>query len=219
MVKRLAWVGLVAAVAAVAAYEVSCVNNDTPTNPCPKYCQDVMATCTGDNTQYKDEATCERVCVGFDAGTSGSAAGDTVACRDIQQSNAQDEGDPDAARSDCINAGIASANCAGTACQAFCNADLALCGSQRTGYASVGDCVTTCQTWDANFVGAIVGSTGNTLECRTYHLELSQTGQPADLQTHCPHTGVTSARCNNGTPADGGTDASGDAGTSDATTD
>ncbi len=207
--------GLVAAVAAFAAYEVSCVS-DTATNPCPKYCQDLMATCTADNSQYPDEQTCERICAGIDAGTSGSAAGDTIACRAIQQSNAKDELDPAASRTDCINAGVSSSACAGTACQAFCNADLALCGSQRTGYATAADCVTTCATWGQNFVGALIGSTGNTLECRTYHLELSQTGNSSDLETHCPHTGAVSVRCFD---ADGGTDAGSDASPSDAASD
>lgn len=216
MVKRLAWVGVVAAVGAFAAYEVACVSDNTQTDPCPKYCQDIAATCSGTNAQYADDPTCLRVCAAIEAGTSGSAAGDTIACRAIQQSNAKDELDSDASRNDCINAGVSSAACAGTACQAFCNVDLALCGPQRTGYATVADCVTTCATWGQNFVGAIIGSTGNTLECRTYHLQLSQTGNATDLETHCPHTGAVSVRCfdsdagTDAAPGDAATDAPGD---------
>lgn len=214
MVKKLAWVGVVAAVAAFAAYEVSCVSDNTATNPCPKYCQDILAACTADNSQFPDDGTCERICAGIDGGTAGNAGGDTIACRDISVSNSKDELTPDASREDCINGGISS-NCAGTRCQAFCNADLALCGSQTTGYQSVGDCVAACATWGQDFVGPLIGSTGNTLQCRTYHLELSQTGNANDLQTHCPHTGVVSVRCFD---SDAGTDAGTDA-ASDATGD
>ena len=212
MVKRLAWIGVVAATSAFAAYEVSCVNNDTAVNPCPQYCQNIAATCTGDNSQFPDDSTCQRICAAIDAGTAGNSGGDTIACRDSQQSSAKDELDPDASRNDCINAGIAS-SCAGTRCDGFCAAVLQLCGTQRTGYQDVGACVTACQTWGQDFVGPLIGSTGNTLQCRTYHLELSQTGNANDLETHCPHTGVVSQRCFD---ADAGTD---DAGTDAAPAD
>jgi hypothetical protein len=194
MWKRFVWGAAFVACAAAGAYGVACVNNDTAINPCPQYCSNIAATCTGNNTQYADDPTCERICAAIDAGTQGTPTGDTIACRDSFQSSAKDELTPDATAADCLNAGISSL-CASSRCQAFCSADLALCGPALTGYNAVSDCVTACATWGQDFTGALIGSTGNTLECRTYHLELSQTGNADDLQTHCPHTGVVSARC------------------------
>ena len=102
---------------------------------------------------------------------------------------------------------------------AFCDVDLVACPTSLTKYTDVNDCVSKCHNWGQGFTGPILDSTGNTLQCRVYHLELSQTGDPNDLTTHCPHTGDDSARCQS---TDGGTDAGGDAGAdaaADATAD
>ena len=189
----LAFVTLGVAVAGALAY--ACVGSGDGV-ACPKYCSDMLKTCTNADTQFPDDPTCERFCVGMDLGEAGVASGDTVACRAISVSNAKDEPDPTTKHADCVGGGIVAAQCTGgSACAAFCNMDLELCGPTRTGYADVNDCVTACATWGQSFDGPLLGSTGNTLQCRTYHLELSQTGDPNDLETHCPHTGKTSARC------------------------
>jgi len=212
----LAWLGVLG-VGVAGAYGVACVSNsDEPVNPCPKYCSDMLATCTGNDTQYPDDPTCERFCSSMAPGEAGIAAGDTVACRGVAVSNAKDEPSPSLKHQDCVGGGPAAGQCVNNdPCTAFCTLDLALCGSQRTGYTDVNACVTACETWGQSFDGALLGSTGNTLQCRTYHLELSQTGDPNDLETHCPHTGVVSARCFD---SDAGSDAGSDA-ASDASSD
>ncbi len=223
MWRRLAWVAAVAGFVAVGAYEVACVNSDASVDPCPQYCQNISATCSGDNAQFPDDNnnTCQRVCGAWEAGTQGVAAGNNASCRNIQQSNAKDDLTEGGVHTDCVNAGISSMTCFDQGattpqCEAFCSTAIALCTLARTGYTDVNDCVSTCLTWDRasaataqsrdDFIGPLIGSTGNTLQCRTYHLELSQTGNADDLETHCPHTGKVSARCFD-TPDDAGTDA------------
>ncbi|HEY1960546.1 MAG TPA: hypothetical protein VGH28_33275 [Polyangiaceae bacterium] len=217
---RLGFFAIGVAATAMGAY--ACLNSDDSAITCQRYCTDIQATCTGVDQQYADEPTCEKFCAQMDPGEAGASGGDTVACREIQISNAKDELTADLTHNDCVNGGPSS-NCSASPstppqdqCTAFCTLDLALCGTQRTGYADVNACVATCLTWGQSFAGQLLDSTGNTLQCRTYHLELSQTGNAADLETHCPHTGACSERCNNGSicdDADGGTDGASDAGT------
>lgn len=205
----LAWLGGLGLCAA-AAYGVACVSNtNDPVNPCPKYCDDIQATCTGTDQQFPDNATCSRFCTAMSPGEAGVASGDTVACRGVAVSNAKDEPNAATKHTDCVGGGVAAGQCVNNdPCTAFCALDLVLCGTQRTGYTDQNDCVTTCETWGQSFDGQLIGSTGNTLQCRTYHLELSQTGDPNNLETHCPHTGKVSARCFD---SDAGADASADA--------
>ena len=104
---------------------------------------------------------------------------DTIACRSLNVSSAKDEVDPVAKHNDCVGAGIAT-NCVDPQCAAFCAADLALCGSSSP-YKTTDECMTACAGWGKSFDGHLLNSTGNTLQCRTYHLELSQTGVASDL--------------------------------------
>ena len=203
--RRFAWISALVAIA-------SCVDNGNQTDPCPKYCADIQATCTDNDTQYPttdQSSTCLRICTGInslpEAGTN------TIACRALNVSSAKDEPDPAAKHLDCVGGGVAAINCGASQCAAFCAADLALCTGTNAQYASLDECIQDCAAWGTSFDGQLLGSTGDTLQCRTYHLELSQTGQASDLVTHCAHTGNKSARCNNN--GDAGTDAGTDAAT------
>lgn len=218
--KKIAWA--IAAVIALGSvgYGVSCLDNNA--DPCPSYCLDIQATCTGDNAQYPTDdnnATCLRICGqinALDAGTN------TVACRALNVSSAKDETDPKAKHDDCVGAGVSAINCGASQCAAYCEVLMAGCGSQSPPpYASTQACLDTCKNWDPTFTGQLIGSVGDNLECRTYHFELSQTGKASDLVTHCAHTAAVSARCNDGgaPPADSGTDSAADSGTDSGTSD
>ena len=218
--KKIAWA--IAAVVGVGslAYGVSCVDNNN--DPCPNYCLDIAATCTGDNAQYPSDdnnATCLRICQEIRAVDSGT---NTVACRALNLSSAKDETDQKQKHDDCVGAGVSAINCGASQCSAYCEVLMAGCGSQTPPpYASVQACIDTCKNWDPTFTGQLIGSTGDNLECRTYHFELSQTGQASDLVTHCAHTSAVSARCNDGgaPPADSGSDAAPSDAGSDAASD
>jgi hypothetical protein len=165
-----------------------------------------------------------RMCAVMNPGEAGIGGSDTVACRNVAVQNATDD-NPNNVYNDCVNGGPSSALCPDP-CTAFCDLDMALCskvvsGSPLNGYANTADCIATCKTWPQTFTGQLIGSTGDNLECRTYHLELSQAGVTADdvaaaMLVHCPHTGRVSARCFN---TDGGSDGGMDGGGSDAAND
>ena len=224
--KVLAYVAILALGAGAIGYGVACVNGDETIDPCPKYCQDIASTCVGADLQYPEDAsTCALICAAMDPGEAGIGGADTVDCRELSVSNAKDDPNPASVHNECVLGGLVGwvdggANCAASACEGFCKLDLQLCGTQRTGYTDVQDCVNTCMTWPQSFDGPLIGATGDTLQCRTYHLELSQSGDPNDLETHCPHTAKVSARCfdTDAGAGDGGGDA-GDAGAADAASD
>jgi hypothetical protein len=210
MLRRFVWVGLAVIVA-------SCVDS-SQSDPCPKYCTDIAATCTNNDSQYPTDdnsATCVRICGAVNA--LADAGTNTISCRALNVSSAKDETDPKAKHQDCVGAGVAAINCGASQCAAFCSADLALCTGTNAQYQTVDECIQDCAAWGTTFDGMLLGSVGDTLQCRTYHLELAQTGQASDLITHCAHTGKVSARCNN-SGTDGGTDGGTEAG-SDASGD
>ncbi len=197
----------------------SCVDNGG-SDPCPQYCVDIAATCSNDDSQYPttdNSATCVRICGAIN--TLPEAGTNTIACRELNVSSAKDETTADLKHQDCVGAGIAAINCGASQCEAFCAADLALCTGTNAVFKTVDECVSACAAWGASFDGGLLGSTGDTLQCRTYHLELSQTGLASDLVTHCAHTGVVSARCNNDGADAGPSDAGTDAPSSDASID
>jgi hypothetical protein len=208
--------------AAAVAAEVACTGEQAaPTGEvsCPKYCGDIMQACTGDDLQYPDLDTCNRICGTFGVNGLGQ---NTIQCRLTALSDLKEAKTPAEKHLACGNAGLSSGLCPNR-CEGFCTANLALCGTKSGSaperYLNVETCKSECAKFrDSNaqtFPGPLLGSTGDDLQCRTYHLELSQTGKQVDLITHCPHTvPENKSKCSDPAPGDGGTD-----GSADATTD
>jgi hypothetical protein len=215
--KMLVWIAAAALGAVAAAYGVACVGNEDKVDPCPKYCSDIDGVCSGADQQYPDASTCLRFCNAMDPGEAAIGGSDTTACRALAVSAGKDEPDPTAKHLDCVAGGMAGFGtggqaCAASACAGFCKLDLALCGPTRTDYTDVTDCINACAGWDQSMDAPISGATGNSLRCRMFHLTLSQSGDPTDLETHCPHTNKVSTRCFD-------PDAGADAGAGDAAAD
>ena len=53
----------------------------TELSACATFCQDNLATCSGDNAVFTDAATCETACAAWPAGTAGDTSGNSLACR------------------------------------------------------------------------------------------------------------------------------------------
>jgi hypothetical protein len=180
---------------------------------CEGYCNLAMFSCTGSLAQYADLATCLTVCTGFM--TEGSAldvAGDTLGCRVYHAGVAG------------TSTGLATAHCphigvsggygvCGTAIQGFCEVQASVCGNTgaNSQFASVAACLSAAASFNPN--GTVGASTGNTLECRIYHVGAAAASAAA-ATLHCPHIGsAPSAYC-----VDGGMTSTGvNAGTSTAT--
>jgi hypothetical protein len=164
--------------------------------PCESYCATVMANCTGTNQEYLDVGTCLAMCQHFEPGVTGDTTQDSLVCRTYHAGAAAT--DPSF---HCRHAGpVGGYGCGDDPCGPYCLLDFALCGDLASPpFPNESACRTACK---ANFTyltadaGDISLSSGNTLNCRIYHLESAyEPDNPSAKKTHCPHTAVQSATC------------------------
>lgn len=154
-----------------------------PDVSCTTYCAALMANCTGDAAQYKNEASCEAFCADLPEGAAGDTSGNSLACRAYHATAAAT--DPD---THCVHAGPAGAGGCGTAVEAFCSVAPAACPDV---FADTAACDTAAADFDAEEPYTGPDSMGDTLACRLYHL----TEATVDPTTHCPHIGADSPVC------------------------
>ncbi len=226
------WLWVCASVGAVAVSAMACVGSSATAPPpgapnCNDYCTQIMDKCKNpddglNNQVYKDQATCVDMCVKMTPGVIGDKTNDTLACRMSNLSNLDDIGAHPAAERHSICLESAVLGCGANLCETFCTFDEKVCSGSLNPYASHADCLTACKSLDQTFTGAFVGSSGNNLQCRTYHME-NAVVSPTAQTTHCPHTGLGlpnfgTALCNSGSPDGGSPDAAADA-SQDAKTD
>lgn len=158
---------------------------------CQEYCNVVMANCTAQHGEYLTMDVCMSICAQMDL--VGPNPGDTIPCR-FTHAQAAATGDPTV---ECPQAGpLGFPGCQPQQCHDFCILDLALCLDAGAPYATVNDCLTQCGTYPYSLdAGDTANTSGNTLNCRIYHLESAYLGG-GNVTTHCPHTGQMSATCN-----------------------
>jgi hypothetical protein len=164
-------------------------------DPCTSYCNAVVTNCPHD--EYNDVPTCLALCGAFDRGQSTDTSQDSLGCRAHYAALAAT--DP----SNCPAAGpLGGGVCGNDVCNTFCALDSFACTGANSAFdgGQIG-CGTACE---ANFPiyltdagNDLALSTGNTLNCRIWHLEAAV--DPAEgagaLAMHCPHTAVVSAFC------------------------
>jgi hypothetical protein len=195
---------------------------------CMSYCTAIMGNCTGANAQYKDMGDCMTACSFLPAGSPGDQTINTINCRiPVAKAAAADTGTGKTGA--CFQAGPLSYGTCGQECDAFCAIQAGYCSAAK-GYTgaqvyppspSDSDCTTICSQFsrpdNIDYTSAgnfnTTGVTGDTLECRAYHLiELGLDSMSAQA-TECPNAANVSTACGMGvmvlTPTDGG--ASGDA--------
>lgn len=172
-------------------------------SPCASYCQTIASNCTGINAEYISLGVCMAMCSSFDPGKEGDRANDSLACRKYHAEQAAT--DPIV---HCQQAGPLAAGPCATPCSAFCLLDYTLCsphglfdfdgGTKGCREACEGiPYILSADQADAGAAGDILFLSGDTLNCRIYHLESAYNpGDPNAVTTHCPHTAVDSAACN-----------------------
>jgi hypothetical protein len=178
-----------------------------PSSPdCATLCNEVgdvtgtTCNCVGANAVYKTKSACLAMCAAFPLGTSADTSGDTVGCRIYHG------GGPSfmAPAVHCQHAGpfgygicapLTVAGGTNVGCQAFCEIQAKICS---TNYARIDACLADCQTYpfsntpaSSNPITAVGPTSGNTFECRAYHL----TAAADNPIVHCPHTLPMSATC------------------------
>jgi hypothetical protein len=175
---------------------------------CANYCAVIMQNCTDSNQEYLSNEVCLKVCSYLTPGTfypypSGSADNvDTLGCRLWHAHSAG--ADP---KTHCRHAGPLGSDLCGGPCEPFCNLDWRFCADDNSIYPYDGgmpQCQTACVS-NANFQyakgdsGDLVDDkaamieSGNTLNCRLWHLETAiKTGM---VDPHCYHTAQVSLTC------------------------
>ena len=166
----------------------------SPATPCDGYCDQIGAACTGPNQEYTDRATCMVLCQVYDPGTAGDTTSDSLACRAHYAALAAS--DPNL---HCKHAGpLGTGTCGKSQCAAYCALNTSICKATPA-YPTEAECIMACK----GFVyvkdsGDIELTTGDTLNCRMYHLEAaSNPANPTASVTHCPHTQPVTSHCAN----------------------
>jgi hypothetical protein len=169
-------------------------------NTCAHYCDVINKNCTGANAEYLTKQVCLDMCNTFDPGQPGDMMNDSLACRLYWAKQA----DKDPATY-CQLGGPLAGKCT-TPCSAFCLLDYDLCNAGGLfPYKDSMECKMACAGFNylgsadagPGTVGDILFSTGDTLNCRLYHLESAwDKSNPMATTTHCPHTALVSAACN-----------------------
>jgi hypothetical protein len=175
--------------------------DDTCGSAISAFCNDIVATCEimyQGVTSYPTMAECTEASANFPTtGAIGAATGNTLQCRDyhvLAARTAMSSSDTAGVTLHCGHAsrlggpdqnggGSAGATC-GTHIDGFCNDATVVCPAQ---YASTAACHAAATAFPTTTVGVI---SGNTLQCRDYHLGLALRGDAAAKATHCPDASV-----------------------------
>jgi hypothetical protein len=166
-------------------------------NSCQAYCATMQSNCRGANQAYTSAVTCQAICATFETGVQGETSNDSLACRITRAK--QTVTDP---TTSCPKAGALATGCTDP-CTAFCAQAFALCKPTNAfQYESLGACKAACVTWpyimqaDAGLVGDLAFSTGDSLNCRLYHLQSGyDPNTPKAAEYHCPHAAGNSTKC------------------------
>ena len=182
------------------------VSDAGPVDLCKVYCDVVHENCTGALSQYAfwpDD--CLQLCAFWETGNPGDTTGDTRECRIYHAGAAQ--GSLANATFHCPHAGplgggvgycVApdASDTPHAICASFCELDLDLC--MGIAYEGPADCEQACLGYPYAG-GGVTTDTGNSLDCRLYHLEYAaydySLGDTDGGATHCSHTAAESATC------------------------
>jgi hypothetical protein len=149
-----------------------------PKTLCERYCDTVMANCTGDFPVYRSRSVCDQVCKVLPAGREGDTSVNSVECRLHFAELAATIGETNV---NCPAAGPGGDGLCGANCDGFCTIALAACPDSPI--SGLG-CAKACS--DLPDPGGYNSNieTGNSIECRLYHASAAT----VDPMTHCKHT-------------------------------
>gem|GEM_PF-423280 len=167
---------------------------------CESYCTTVTANCTGDNAQYADYDDCLAYCsteAQLPVGESGAVDGNSIGCREYHAEFAASSNDPD---THCPHAGPSGGGVCGTWCDNYCHlADTNCTGGDALTFTT--DCATDCADFTAT--GDPGATSGDTVQCRIYHLGVAGDDAQGGAAVHCPHGAVAPTdQCVDVTPTD-----------------
>ena len=128
------------------------------------------------------------------AGAAGESASDAGAAGETGTPNAGSGGASAGAAGATGDAGDGGMSAAGGSnepltqaelCEKFCTDEFVTCTGDLQQYATLEDCAAECNQFARGVEGA---QSGNTLDCRIYHLNAAAT---VNAMVHCPHSAAT----------------------------
>jgi plastocyanin len=170
------------------AIDVADTADTAPT--CEQYCAAVTTACTGDLAQYVSQDECLTYCKQkgkLQAGKQGETSGNTIGCRLYHATVAGQSAEN--AKTHCVHTGPSGGNVCGTWCDNYCDLALKNCTAENKLYSLPDDCPAACAK--ATATGKAGATSGDTVQCRIYHLGVAGTDQTS-AKMHCPHGKVPS---------------------------
>jgi hypothetical protein len=190
--------------------EVQASANASYALDCDAYCSVIGANCQasslGDDTEYLSAGVCRAMCAIFEStATEGGVVdpntepppADTLNCRVWHANAAAHSPHTHCPHSGPLGANLCDDVAQGGACKAFCTLNVAFCTGDAAAYTSYGDCLNACLPDAGGYAGfpyqvsptdrevRDLQTSGNTLNCRMYHLENFLFTNAA---VHCSHT-------------------------------
>lgn len=163
---------------------------------CDEYCKVITANCSGPNAEYLTPDICKSMCPVFELGKGiADSLDNTLGCR-LWHANAAAA----APQIHCRHAGPLGGEHCGDQCEAFCDLDTTYCSGTNTAYdGGFPGCKGVCNPNNGyDYIIADAGdltlASGNTLNCRLWHLESAYASTGAAM-VHCPHTALVSSMC------------------------
>lgn len=143
--------------------------------PCGDYCLSIAGACSGAAQQYFGLTGCVAMCGVFTADGG-------LACRAAHLALAQGD-----ASAECPRAGPYAAGACGAECDAFCSLYEAQCGA----FTDAGSCASACTAITRAQKPFLRVTSGDTLECREYHLVTAYLVGDKSGQGHCAHASLS----------------------------
>ncbi|MSP92584.1 MAG: hypothetical protein EXR79_12415 [Myxococcales bacterium] len=149
---------------------------------CADYCKLVTTNCTGDDLQYKDEATCLGGCnfAKLPAGKKDDTDKNTIGCRLYHAGAAAKD-----AKVHCPHAGGSGGDICGKYCDNFCGLVKVACAGPLNPYADDAACQAACAK--APKTGKGSDASGDSLQCIFYHAGVASVS-PDLAKVHCAHS-------------------------------
>lgn len=167
---------------------VSCQDSGcVPT--CTSYCSEFIDSCSSVADDYANLAGCVAFCerdARWPLGTFEDQAQNTVGCRLYHASFANEDSGNRVLH--CGHAGIGGDDVCGSWCANYCHLATNICGDLI--FDDLEQCLEQCPSIRRD--GASGDTTGDTIQCRIYHLTAAARS-PRQREAHCMHASPTSA--------------------------
>jgi hypothetical protein len=143
---------------------------------CATYCEEALASCSGEFAIYASTDVCMEVCEALPLGADTDPSGNTVACR-LEQARLAKQSQEFSFY--CPAAGPGGDGVCGENCQGYCDLMLDICPSV---FEDSAECLADCEGVPSVGLYHVPTPEENTIQCRLYHL----TSATLD-SVHCEH--------------------------------